>query len=128
MTDEDVDAGVDTARIRALIGEKLATRAIVLVPGRTGGEGTIGVNIGALRSSTGNNVTFFYFLDFRQQVKVERLPDPPFPPVPGVTWTSTVSFGTEPSDRIVAHLDSVTAEMIDAFLRDHRAAADRVRK
>lgn len=119
LTADDVASGVDTARLRGTIENKLREQNIALVPGRSGGDGTLGINVGAIRSATGTNVTFFYFIDFRQQARVVRLPDPPFPPVPATTWTSPVSFGTEPTASILAHLDGVSAELMDLFLRDH---------
>lgn len=128
LTEDDIASGVDTARLRGTIESKLGTRSISLVPGRAGGDGTIGVNAGAIRSSTGTTVTFFYFLEFRQQVKVSRLPDPPFPPVPATTWTSPVSFGTEPADRILEHLEGVTAELMDGFLQAHVAGQEAVKR
>lgn len=121
LTADDIQAGVDTARLRGVVEGRLKSRGIGLVPGRSGGDGTLGVNVGAIRSATGTNVTFFLYLDFRQQVKVARLPDPPYPPVPGITWTSPVSFGTRATAEILPYLDEATGELLDGFLSDHAA-------
>ena len=128
LADEDIVAGVDTARLRGIIETRLRSANIATVPGRSGGEGIIGINVGAIRSAADASVTFFYFLDFRQQVKVSRLPDPPFPPIPAATWTTIVSFGTEPGDRFRTHLDGVTTEFINKFLLDHQKGQDAVKK
>lgn len=117
-TEDDIRAGIDTAGIRAAIDERLRAKGIALLPGRAGGEGTIDINIGATRSATGTNVNFFYFLAFRQPAKVARLPDPPYPPIPALTWTSPVSFGVEPADRVAAHLTAVTRDLMEVFLGD----------
>lgn len=127
MTEDDLAAGVDTSRLLNRIADKLRARNISVVGGR-GGEGTLAVNVGAMKSSGGGNVSFFYYLDFRQQVKVSRLPDPPFPPVPASTWTSPVSFGIERSDEILARLDVLTDELMDGFLRDHARGQDAVKR
>ena len=63
LTEDDIAAGVDTGRLRGVIEDKLRSKNIALVPGRSGGDGTVGVNVGvnvgAIRSTTSASVTFF---------------------------------------------------------------------
>jgi hypothetical protein len=115
-TEEDIAAGLDTSRIISVIQSRLAGKGVTLV--ERGGEGTLDVNAGAMKIGNGANITFFFYLGFRQRVNVSRLPDPPFPPIPAFTWTSPVSFGTEQADRLNAHLENVTGQLMDIFVKD----------
>jgi hypothetical protein len=121
LTEDDVQAGVDTTRLRRVVEARFKERGIELLPGRQGGDGMLVANVGATRTGTGTAISFFYSLEFRQPVRVVRLPDPPFPPVPGATWTSPVSFGSDNSATITGHLEEVTSQLLDGFFRDHAA-------